>query len=96
MIRFNDAPTESFEQFVGNKTSFRIQNLDFCGYTNRWVYVCFLVGLTTLGLRVDASQNVRTVQAKQLYSVESQTTASRGICHFVSEFSQEVVYDIDF
>eukprot|EP00241_Pyramimonas_parkeae_P005009 CAMPEP_0114237060 /NCGR_PEP_ID=MMETSP0058-20121206/7184_1 /TAXON_ID=36894 /ORGANISM="Pyramimonas parkeae, CCMP726" /LENGTH=366 /DNA_ID=CAMNT_0001349067 /DNA_START=31 /DNA_END=1131 /DNA_ORIENTATION=+ len=41
VIRFNDAPTESFEQFVGNKTSFRIQNLDFCGYTNRMDELCY-------------------------------------------------------
>lgn len=33
VIRFNDAPVTTYEAWVGNKTSLRIQNLDFCGYS---------------------------------------------------------------
>eukprot|EP00242_Pyramimonas_sp_CCMP2087_P005250 CAMPEP_0198199496 /NCGR_PEP_ID=MMETSP1445-20131203/2787_1 /TAXON_ID=36898 /ORGANISM="Pyramimonas sp., Strain CCMP2087" /LENGTH=407 /DNA_ID=CAMNT_0043869359 /DNA_START=99 /DNA_END=1322 /DNA_ORIENTATION=- len=41
VIRFNDAPTSSFEQWVGDKTTMRIQNLDFCGFSDRTDEMCY-------------------------------------------------------
>ena len=31
VFRFNEAPTEGYQRWVGNKTTVRIQNMDFCG-----------------------------------------------------------------
>mmetsp|Transcript_26831 Transcript_26831/g.58468 ORF Transcript_26831/g.58468 Transcript_26831/m.58468 type:complete len:402 (-) Transcript_26831:426-1631(-) len=41
VIRFNDAPTASYEQWVGDKTTVRIQNLDFCGFSDRTNEMCY-------------------------------------------------------
>eukprot|EP00899_Mesostigma_viride_P024393 jgi/Mesvir1/5138/Mv15284-RA.1 len=32
VFRFNDAPTKGFEEHVGQKTTLRFQNMDYCGF----------------------------------------------------------------
>jgi len=35
VFRFNEAPTEGYQKWVGNRTTLRIQNMDFCGKGER-------------------------------------------------------------
>eukprot|EP00899_Mesostigma_viride_P018271 jgi/Mesvir1/26445/Mv16125-RA.1 len=35
VIRFNDAPTKGYEEYVGRKTTMRVQNVEYCGFSER-------------------------------------------------------------
>lgn len=41
VIRFNDAPTHGFEEWVGTKTTLRIQNVIYCGFKETPGEFCF-------------------------------------------------------
>ena len=40
MIRFNDAPTRGKEEYVGSKTTLRLQNRYYCGFTEHPGEMC--------------------------------------------------------
>ena len=40
VIRFNDAPTKGKELFVGSKTTLRLQNRYYCGFTEHPGEMC--------------------------------------------------------